>query len=277
MLKYKPSSYSLLLLPGRQISSSKRYFFKVFKRNKDNEDSGKAIEGQLEGESSNKMSPWSHLSEEEINNIRDKSRLPKDVWCELNGVPEHGTKFEYLKLYKRDSVRSYFAKYGEASGLKPGVCWPSVQELEFKIKFEKSFYPSFDEMVQGKKKLRKEEAENLKKYRENILKNLSKLPEAKKSFFSKLEEIEHKKEEERKSREKLVQDVREFLGYDVSPADERFADAVSKMEEIARASKKGSKKQEKQAKLLAQLASLADEEIKKAQLEEQKPSEEGQK
>lgn len=259
------------MLPrGQIVHINRRYFIKIFKR-KNNEEN--VVEGELQEQPFESTSVWSHLTDEEVAKIRDKSRLPRDVWCELNGVPEHGTKFRHLEMYKRDYVRSYWAKYGEASGLKPGVCWPSVEELQFRKEFEKALYPSFQEVLDASKKKREEEAKNLAEYRSNILKNLKKLPSAKKAFFDKYVEIQQKRDEEKKKRDRLIQDVREFLGYDVSPTDTRFEEAVAKMEEQAKLIKKSSKKQEKQAKVLSLLAAMAEEELKKAHAESKGPQE----
>ena len=260
-----------LLNSNSAVHSEKRFIFKIFKGSgSESQDklTGAPVEGELEQEPFGKQSVWSHLTNEEVEKLRDKSRLPRDVWCEINGVPEFEGKFNRLELYKRDFVRGYYAKYGEASGLKPGVCWPTKQELAFRVEYEKTFYPPLEQVMENNKRAKKEKEEKLKEYRATILKNLKKLPEAKKSFFQKYEEIEQAKLEERKARDKLIQDVREFLGYDVAPGDDRFNEAVAKMEEMAKVEKKSSKKQEKQAKMLALLSAMAEEELAKAQKQE---------
>ena len=196
--------------------------------------------------------------------IRNKSRLPRDVVCELKGIPQHGTRLYRLSQYKRDFVRKYFAMYGEASGLKPGVCWPSKQELEFRQKFEE-FLPPLEKIMQEKKELREKEEAELIAYREEIMKNLKKLPGAKAEFLRKIKEKEKLKEEEKAKREQLVQEVREFLGYDVAQGDTRFAEALAKMEEQKKEEKKVSRRQEKKARIMAHLSSMAEEQIKKAE------------
>lgn len=262
---------SSLLASNSAIHVEKRFIFKVFRGSStesQDKSSGVAVEGELEQEPFNQSSVWSHLTNDEVEKLRDKSRLPRDVWCEINGVPEYEGKFNHLELYKRDFVRGYYAKYGEASGLKPGVCWPTKQELAFRVEYEKTFYPPLEDLMKTNESKKKEKQDKLKEYRETILKNLKKLPQAKESFFQRYEEIEQSKLEEKKSRDKLIQDVREFLGYDVAPGDDRFNEAVTKMEEMAKVEKKGSKKQEKQAKMLALLSAMAEEELAKAQKQE---------
>lgn len=214
---------------------------------------------------SRRVSVWGHLTPEQIMRIRNKSRLPRDVVCELKGIPQHGTRFYRLSQYKRDFVRKYFAMYGEASGVKPGVCWPSKQELEFRQKFEETFIPPLEKILEEKKKLKEKEEAEEKAYRAEIMKNLKKLPEAKAEFFRKIKEKEKLKEEEKAKREQLVQEVREFLGYDVAQGDTRFAEALAKMEEQKKEEKKVSRRQEKKARIMAHLSAMAEEQIKKAE------------
>ena len=213
---------------------------------------------------SQKTSMWENLTEEEVNKIRFKSGLPREILCEQRGIPVHGTRFTSLEHYRRDFVRQYFATYGRASGLKPGVCWPHKEELAFRIKWEETFYPKMKDMVDRKKAEKAAEAKELAKYRSGILANLKKLPAEKKQFFFKLNERKEQELVEKAKREKVLQDVREYLGYDVAQGDTRFQEALAKKEEEEAAVKKASKKQEKQSKIMSLLAAMAEEQIKKA-------------
>lgn len=212
-------------------------------------------------------SRWDHLTDEDIVKIQDKSRLPTRVIKQMRGIPHWGTRLPHLRHYSREYIRKYWATYGQASGLKPGVCWPNKSELEFKMKFEETFYPSFDEMVERKRKEKEVAAAELKKYREDILIKLKQLPKMKAEFMKKYDQKAEEEKQELVKREKLIQEVREYLGYNVAPGDSRFQEALQKMEEENKAVAKASKKQEKQAKILAQLAAMASEDIKKADAE----------
>lgn len=213
---------------------------------------------------SQKPSIWNHLTEDQILEIRDKSKLPLSVRGELTGIPHLPPKFTELRHYNRRFIRKYFATYGEASGLKPGVCWPSASELEFRKKFEETFYPTINEMLVRKKKEKEEKEKYEREAREKILLNLKKLPQIKKEFMEKFNEKLLEESQEAAKKEKQIQEVREFLGYDVAMGDTRFQEALVKMEEEKKAVAKASKKQEKQAKILATLAALVQTEVDKA-------------
>lgn len=267
------ASPSLTLVPSRTFFSGLREridFFKTRKKTLSREEDillqppALSSTTPVPAAAPQKTSMWQDLTEEEVDRIRFKSGLPKEILCEQRGIPVHGTRFTYLEHYRRDFVRQYFATYGKASGLKPGVCWPHKEELAFRIKWEETFYPKFNDMVQRKKDEREQKAKELAKYRAQIMANLKKLPAAKKEFFAKLNERKQQELDEKAKREKVLQDVREYLGYDVSQGDTRFQEALAKKEEEEAAVRKASKKTEKQSKIMASLAALAEEQIKKA-------------
>ena len=254
--------HEVSLVTARSIS-----FKNIFKRGnqkKEDDDSDSDMEGDLISHDALKPSPWRHLSDHQVLAIRDKSKLPLSVRGELSGIPHLPRKFTELRHYNRKFVRSYFAKYGEASGIKPGVCWPSQSELEFKIKFEETFYPTINEMLVRKRKEREEKEKFTAQERQKIMDNLKKLPAIKAEFMRKYNEKLTAEAEEGLKREKQIQEVREYLGYDVAQGDTRFQEALLKMEEEKKSVEKASKKHEKQARIMATLAALAESEIKKA-------------
>lgn len=252
--------HRLPILPVTNVP--RRTAFDWLKKKKDEKETD--LEEDFAMEKFQQPSQWAHLTEEEVAKIQDKSRLPEEVKMEMKGIPHLGTKLRHLEHYRRENIRKYWATYGEASGLKPGVCWPNKSELEFKMKFEETFYPSFQEMVERKKKEREEKEANLKKYRSDILVKLKQLPKIKQEFMKKYDQKIEEEKQELTKREKLIQEVREYLGYNVAPGDTRFQEALQKMEEENKAVAKASRKQEKQARILAQLAAMATEDIKKA-------------
>lgn len=206
---------------------------------------------------------WAHLTEEQLLKKRDKSRLPNQVRKAMKGEPEffQFTRFEH---YRKDYVKSHYAKYGKASGLKPGVCWGSLQEVQFKVQWEETFQPSLEKLMDDDRREKEEKAAHIQKNRDEIMANLKQLPKALEEFQKKLDMKKKDEVSEMLKKEKLVQDVREYLGYDVSPHDVRFQEALQKKEEEERVVAKASKKQEKQARIMAQLSAMAEEEVKKA-------------
>ncbi|RWS31637.1 hypothetical protein B4U80_00919 [Leptotrombidium deliense] len=227
------------------------------KKEEDVEASTELVEAKQE-----EASLWSHLSEEEIAAIRNKSGLTTQERERLTGELTQVRKFDSLEHYEEKYVRQYYAKYGRESGLKPGVCWPSKEKFEFIKRFEKTFYPSLDEMLKDMEAEKKSAAEAIRRREEQIAENLKKLPQIKKEFFAKVKEREALLRQEKQKKEKLVQDIREYLGYNIDPRDERFKEALVKKEEEDKLKAKSVKKESRQQKLLAQLAQMAAEETK---------------
>jgi uncharacterized protein YbaA (DUF1428 family) len=231
-------------------------------RKKSEKNEGRADE--LVEESQDPQELWSYLTEQDIMRIRDKSNLPLDVRQELRGeVPFD--KLRTIKQYRRDLVQKYYAKHGEATGIKPGVCWGTIQENEFKLKYEETFYPDLKTLLENDRKEKVEAKEKLDAERADILAKLKTLPKAMAEFKKKLDQKNKEESVYREKKEKQIQEVREYLGYDIAPGDTRFQEALQKKEDEEKAVLKASKKQEKQAKIMAKLAQMADEELKKAQ------------
>lgn len=190
--------------------------------------------------------------------------MPISVRKELSGELPFD-KFRTVNKYRRDNVQKYYAKYGEASGIKPGVCWGSIQENEFKIKFEKTFYPDLGTLLENDRKAKEDAKNKIETERADILAKLKTLPKAIAEFQKKFDVKKKEEIAQRVKKEKLIQEVREYLGYDVAPGDTRFQDALQKKEEEGKAAAKANKKEEKRAKMMAKLSQMAEEEIKKAQ------------
>jgi len=206
------------------------------------------------------------MSEQELMKIRDKSRLPALIKSELTGknVPE----IEYLWQFKKEVVRKRYGTYGRASGLKPGVCWPSKEELQYIKQYEKTFYRSLDEMLDKVRAARQEQIEFKKKREKLILENLKQLPKWKKEFWDKYHKMHDDIEAEKLKKEKLIQEVREFVGYDLDPKDPRFEEALIKKDEENKRLSKAARKQEKQKQTLERLQALAAEAMEREKDEE---------
>ena len=209
-------------------------------------------------------SMWFYLSEEEVMRIRDKSRLPTAIKNELKGIPKWD-RLPCLPHYRKSYIKKYYAKYGAATGLKPGICYGTIEENQHKIEFEKTFYPDFQTLVKKEKDEKAAEVQRIAIARADIEKKLKDLPKAIEEFYKKHSQRAREAEEELAKREKLIQEVREYLGYNVAPGDSRFQEALTKKEAEEKAAAKTNKKQEKQAKMMASLAAMAEEEIQKAQ------------
>lgn len=197
------------------------------------------------------------MSEEEVMKMRDKSRLPSHIKSEitLKDIP----KMRYLWQFRHAVVRKRYATYGKASGLKPGVMWPSKEELQYIKAYEQTFHRPFYEMVSKAKAIQDEREDSHQKRRQLIEDNLKQLPKWKKEFWDKYKKMNDDIEAEKQKKEKLIQEVREFVGYDLDPKDPRFEEALVKKDEENKRLSKAARKQERQKQTLERLQALANE------------------
>ena len=65
------------------------------------------------------------------------------VPMQLNGKPPHQMKPEYLCEYQKTLRyhRKMFGHYGMASGVDPGLCWPTEMELAERKEVDRLQYP----------------------------------------------------------------------------------------------------------------------------------------
>lgn len=91
---------------------------------------------------------------------RNKSRLKSRHYKLLHGEVPYDVQnpaYPYEgKLYYRQRL---LARYGQSTGIYPGISWPTKDVLDDMIEYEKVAHPfTVQEMVEKKKKLREEEA-----------------------------------------------------------------------------------------------------------------------
>lgn len=218
----------------------------------------KVVNSLAEKAEEKNVSKWSHLSEEEINQICNKSGLDDELKEIETGDYLKAKKFYYLDEYRKDFIRPLYGKYGKATGLKSGVCWPTKEEFDFIKKFEQTFYPSLSKLLDDLKLEKETELKALRKREQEVIKNLKELPKWKKEFFEKLELRRLEIEEEKKRHEKLIQEIREYVGFDIDPKDERFQEAVAKKEEEEKAKIKVAQKKDKHARITQMLQKMLD-------------------
>ena len=98
------------------------------------------------------------LRQEELERKRDKSRLRPYHRNLVHGkipYPESMEWFHETVKYKR----KMYGRYGQASGVTPGVMWPTKEDLEDIKEYERVAYPdTFEEMLK-KLELKKREEE----------------------------------------------------------------------------------------------------------------------
>lgn len=103
------------------------------------------------------------LTEEEIEAKRNISRLTDYHQRFIHGMQPYSEPqawFHHTVRYKQ----KMFGRYGESSGVNPGILWPTREELKEKIEYEKICNPfTIQEMVEKKRAQRKAEKEAVEK------------------------------------------------------------------------------------------------------------------
>ena len=95
--------------------------------------------------------------------LRNFSNLPPMLYNRYYGhVPnqkylERKTFSSYRQ--RKDYLKKLYARYGSESGIDPGICWPSKEELEMLKEDEKDWEPTFQQMVANMKEEKEKEAQ----------------------------------------------------------------------------------------------------------------------
>jgi len=198
------------------------------------------------------------MTEEEIIAKRNKSRLLPYHQRLVNGELPHPEPMfwtHHTLMYKR----RMYGRYGEKSGVNPGLIWPTRKELRKMIDFESVYNPfTIQEMVRKKKEVRAAEQAEFIKEEEEIDARMKLLDKYKIELKQKQETKEREILQAKLRREKLMDEVRSHFGYTVDPKDERFQELLAKKEKEQRKAVKEAKKLEKQQRQLEKMEGVEE-------------------
>ena len=101
------------------------------------------------------------LTEEEIEAKRNISRLRPYHQLMVQGKMPWDLKEPVLWFHHTVKFKQrMFGKYGESSGVNPGICWPTHEDLKKRLEYEAVAYPfTIQEMVENKRILRQKQKE----------------------------------------------------------------------------------------------------------------------
>lgn len=148
--------------------------------------------------------------------------------------------------------------------MKAGVCWPNKEELAFQRKYEETFYPSLQKLMEDMVTQRKEKEALILAQEKEFLKKFAKRDKFIAEFREKQRVLREEEEEERSRQEKVVAEVREYLGFNIDQDDARFQEALAKKEEEERQAIKRAGRKDKKTKvalMLQQLLGVDTEEV----------------
>jgi len=193
------------------------------------------------------------LTEEEIEMKRNKSGLPEWQRRRVNGQVPDLVPFwwtHHTVLYKR----KLYGRYGESSGVNPGLLWPTKAELRQRLEYEKVCHPfTIQEMVRRKQERKEAERKEFIRREKEIEDNMQKLQKYKDALKQKGDEKERLEAEATARKDRLMEEVRRHFGYTVDHRDAKFQEMLAKKEKEQRRAMKEARKLEKQQKMLDRL------------------------
>jgi len=195
------------------------------------------------------------LSEKEIEQICNKSRLSNGHRNLVNGrlpynVPVH--RFHNTVKFKR----RMYGRYGDSSNVYPGLAWPTSEDLEDQLEYERVAYPMTIHEMQNNALTRLD-----KEYQEIHMRQ-KKIDENMKKLNGWLKEVKVKKEKKifeaqiiKEKKEKLIEEVKKHFGYKIDPKDDRFKEMLVKREKEEKKKVKEEKKKLREEKYINTLKS----------------------
>lgn len=194
------------------------------------------------------------LTQEEIDRKRDVSRIVPRKYS--RGVKLEYTFPEFEYEYRIAFMRKDYAKFGRATGINPGLMWPSKEELQDLVHIENKFYPTLQELWDQDRAKHKAETEARRQREDAVEKNMAKLADARIAMLERDAKKKAKAEEDRRHREQMILEVREYIGYNVEPSDPKFKEVMAMKEEERKQAAKEARKKAKQEKMLAKLMAV---------------------
>lgn len=188
-----------------------------------------------------------------IEEKRNKSRLHDSHRNIVHStLPFTDASMEFHKTVKYQ--RKMFGIYGKESGVNPGICWPTKQEIAERKEYEKIAFPqTIQEMMASAAEQRKTLEENQRKRQEDVVKKHAKLEQWKNDLKQKIAKKEADALAVKQRKDRLVEEVRRHFGYKIDPRDERFKEMLEQKERAEKKAMKEAKRKVKEAKLVAKL------------------------
>jgi len=214
------------------------------------------------------------LTDEQLLTMRNKSRLKPPHWRQINGeMPE--LQPDNPLLWFQNTVkfrRKLYAKFGEASGVNPGIQWPTHEQLKKRLEYESVAYPfTVQELMDNAKEKRRLQQE----YIDNRTKEIETKTAAIEKLIEEVHNKKHVKEKEvlksQERKEKMMEEVRRHFGYTMDPRDERFQALLEKKEKEEKKRTKEAKKLEREKRLLEGLQKKSSATIEASKSKQAKP------
>ncbi|XP_045159102.1 growth arrest and DNA damage-inducible proteins-interacting protein 1-like [Mercenaria mercenaria] len=191
--------------------------------------------------------------------IRDCSGLNRAQKLKHYGKMPDVIFTEGFRGKRRNKLRRLYAAHGEASGINPGVMYPSREELSDLWDIENNWTQSFQEMKTNmeNKKAAELEADRIRYEKiENAMANMDKMVKQYLDKQKKTEEDERRKDQT----DTLLEEFKEQYGFNVRPDSVQFKTFKRMKSEEQKLLKSKQKKEEKKASSLKNLQKVLEKE-----------------
>lgn len=181
----------------------------------------------------------SRLNPEHRNMVHDK--VP---------FPEPKADYHLRVKYKR----KIYGTYGSASGINPGIMWPTKQEIKERKEYEAVAYPlTIQEMVRDEISKREAEEMEIMERQKKIKENMTKLNQWMKDLANRRSKRIEIALAAKAKKDKLIEEVRRHFGYSVDYRDERFQAMLEQKAKEERQAAKLMKKKKYEEQLMQEL------------------------
>lgn len=196
------------------------------------------------------------LTEEEILQKRFKSRLPERVHQMF--IKKEPVPIDHYYNFQINRLRANYARFGKASKLNPGICWPTREEVLETIEYDKIFEPPLEVRLKNVEEARLAEEKRKQEVEEEVDKNMANSDKWIAEYHAKIEKKKAEQLALKQKKEKLIDEICEYLGYEIDPRDPRFQEAVEQREREQKKVRKVKKQQESYEKMITKLKQMAD-------------------
>lgn len=243
----------IFLYPKTGVSMVSRLFLSNLAKTSDNEIISKS--GEVQEFDEIELNVSETISREEIELKRNKSKLTVPHQNIQNDrVPYDEPVFEYHSNVKY--MKKLYGLYGNASGVDPRVCWPTIGDLSSMKEYEMLSHPhTIQEMIATCAEKKEREKEIIMHREHEIATKLAQLNRWKEELDARIKKKEAEALAAKAKKDRLIEEVRRYFGYKVDPRDERFKEMLEKKEKEEKKLAKDAKKKAREAKLIARLTS----------------------
>ncbi|KRZ71461.1 Growth arrest and DNA damage-inducible proteins-interacting protein 1 [Trichinella papuae] len=155
----------------------------------------------------------------------------------------------------REALRKRYALYGRASGVDPGLLWPSSAELAEQQLEDDLWRPKLVETIE----MEKAEAERKQQDRKNrmhaIELNLKNYGNLLKEYESRIQKKNAEALAIKLEKERKIREIQDFLGYAADPTDPKVVEYLEKKKQEEKKAAKLARKKAMETKLIAQVQS----------------------